>query len=546
MVMKGMILRIMALVLLGWFVISVDLAAQKLSGLWRDFDCVRQSEAWLTSSNASGLIRLPDSIPSVSLAEVYANKDNGGFVNYYQSDNSFTFGAQTESYYRLNKKVVLYGKVDYKNFTGQDMGGSAFINPDYNAFDIVEVSASTKGEKGLEQYDLIGAAGVSLSPRFSIGGKLDYQTANYAKHKDLRHKNNYLDMTATAGANYRLSNAIEIGANYIYRRSVEGIEFGVYGNTDQMYSPLIDFGAFYGRTELFSTTGYGYTYSTGGGKTPVFNQFQGGALQVNWKIERDWSFFNEFFYQARNGRYGTGASSNIIFDKNDGTVMDYSGTLSLMKKQNQYFLKLNINDDQLTNRENVYTINTPQAGKTQIIYYGANKVLDRTQLTGGLEFTGQLAVKDYCPKWILKAGANYSDRQQTVVLYPYFRKQDISWWDSYLYADRRFTSKKQQFDVSLQVAYGTGGGNAKTDGLYATPSADTRQPASSDYNLYREYEYLTADRVAGNIGCGYSRIINSSLRAYVRLEYALTKAFQITYLDGSQFGSAKITIGCNF
>ena len=160
--------------------------------------------------------------------------------------------------------------------------------------------------------------------------------------------------------------------------------------------------------------------------------------------------------------------------------------------------------------------------------------------------TSQLKVQDYSPEWILKAGANYFKRQQTVVIYPFNRKQDIYNWNSYLYANKRFTSTKQQFEVSLQLLYGTGGGDVNNDGLYVTPSADTRQPASSDYNLYREYEYLTANRVAGNIGCGYSRIFNPKLRGYVRLEYALTKAFQITYLDGSQFGSAKISIGCNF
>lgn len=538
--------KIIVIILFGGFFLTANVAAQKpATDLWRDFDCVVRSQAWLTASNASGLTRLSDSISSVSIAEIFANKDNGNFVNYYQSDNSFTFGAQTESYYRLNKKVVLYGKVDYKNFTGQDMGGSAFINPDYNAFDIVELDGSTKGEKNMENYNLIGAAGISLSSRLSVGGKFDYTTANYAKHKDLRHKNNFLDLIATVGASYQLIKSVDIGANYIYHRSVEGIEFKTYGNKDQIYSPLIDFGAFYGRTELFSTTG-GQSYTNNsGGKMPVFNQFNGGALQVNWKITPDWNFFNEFSYLARRGRYGTGASADIIFDKNDGSVMDYSGTLSFTQKQNQHFLKINLNRDRLTNWENVYTVNTVNSRKN-IIYYGDNQVLDRNKFTSGLEYTGELKPQNYSPEWILKAGATYSDRKQTVVIYPFFRKQDVNFWDAYLSADKRFNSKIQQFDVSLQLLYGAGGGDVKNDGLYVTPSPDSRLPISSDYNLYREYEYLTAKRIAGDIGCGYSRIINPSVRAYVRLEYGLTKAFNITYLDGSQFGSAKLSIGCNF
>jgi len=529
--------------LLGGIFFPANVAAQKNgTGAWRDFDCVARSEAWLSGYNASGLTRLPNSVQTISIAEIFANKSDGEFINYSQSNNSFTFGAQTESFFRLSNKTVLYGKVDYKNFTGQNMGGSAFINPDYNAFNIDELGAAARGEKSLEQYGLIGAIGVNLSPRLSLGGKVDYLTANYAKHKDLRHKNSLLDLTATIGAAYQLTGAIEVGANYIYRRSVESIEFDIYGNTDQVYSPLIDFGAFYGRTELFGESGYTKD------KLPVFNQFNGAALQVNLKIKQNLGFFNEFSYLSRSGQYGTQTTSvtSVTYTEHKGTVMAYSGVLSFIQKQNQHLLKINLNNDQLTNWENIFMRQNTPGGLSETIYLGKTQVLDRNRTTAGLEYTAQLNVQDYCPEWLLKVGANFDNRRQTVSLYPYFRKQNIYSWNSYLFANKNITSEKNQYGISLKFLYGSGGGDVYNDGLYATPSDDLHQPVSSDYNLYREYEYLTANRIAGNIGCSYSRIINRGLRGYVHIEYGLTKAFDIKNLDGSQFGSANLSIGCNF
>jgi hypothetical protein len=543
--MTGKRTWIIGVMLLGGIVFPAGLAAQAVaSGAWRDYDCVVRSDAWLANNNASGLTYLPDSVHKISIAEMFANKSDGKFINYSQSDNSFTFGAQTESFFRMNDKVVLYGKIDYANFTGQNMSGSAFIHPDYNAFDITEISASTKGEKNLEQYGLVGAVGIRLLPRLSLGGKVDYRTANYSKHKDLRHQNKYLDLTVTAGAAYRLTQAIEIGANYLYRRSIESLKFGIYGNTDQMYSPFISFGAFYGRTELFSSSGSGYTYGTA--SKPMFNAFNGASLQVNLKIGQTGTFFNEFSYLLRNGYYGEHSSSNVTYTEHDGTIKSYSGTWAFVQKQNEHFLNVNLCNDQLTNGETIYTKENTPGGKTEIVYHGTTTVSDKTVSTAGMEYLGQFNVKDYCPEWILKAGTHLVNRQQTIFLYPYFRKQDINYWDVYLSADKRITIRKNQYGVSLGALYGSGGGEAYKDGLYTTPSDDSHRPASADYNLFREHEYLTANHVKGSLGLYYSRVLSPYIKGYARLEYELTNAFQVKRLEGNQFNAINLSLGCNF
>jgi hypothetical protein len=532
--------------LLGRFFLPTGLAAQGVStGLWRDYGCVSRSEAWLLNNNASGLTHLPDSVQKIAIAEIFTNKNDGKFVNYSQSDNSLTFGAQTESFFRMNKKVVLYGKIGYKNFTGQNMSGSSFINPDYNPFNITDLSLNTKGEKNLEQYGLLGAVGIRLAPRLSLGGKIDYQTANYSKHKDLRHQNKYLDLTANVGAAYQLTKTIEIGANYLHRRSIESLKFGAYGNTDQMYSPFIDFGAFYGRTETFSSaTSGGYTY--GSDSKPMFNEFNGVALQANLKIGQNLNFFNDFSYIVRNGYYGDRSSTGIVYTEHNGTVMTYSGTLSFAKNRNNHFLKISFANDRLKNMESIYVNENTPGGKQEYVYRGNTKILDKTLLTSGIAYVGEINAGDYNPEWILKAGVDFANRRQTVSFFPYFRKQDIYYWNTYFSADKRITVRKNQYGVLLGLSYGTGGGKTNEDGLYATPSNDKHKPFSLDYNLLGEHEYLTANRVKGNAGLYYSRALNSIVRGYARLEYELTKAFQVKNMNGDRFNLIYLSLGCNF
>src|SRR5574344_670664 len=83
-------------------------AAQPSDKNLYSFDYIKNSNGWLTSYNAAGLCVLP--VQSISIAEAYANKSNGDFINYYQSNNSYNIGAQTESFLRIGEKVFTYGK----------------------------------------------------------------------------------------------------------------------------------------------------------------------------------------------------------------------------------------------------------------------------------------------------------------------------------------------------------------------------------------------------------------------------------------------------
>jgi hypothetical protein len=532
-------LKNLFIMLLGGALCSAHIVAQDNAINWQDFSYIKYSEAWLTSYNAAGLKYLP--VNDISEAKAYVNKKDGDFINYYQSDNSYELGAQIESFYRLNPKIVFYGNVSYSNFKGKNMGGSAFINPYYNPFDIVEMTDDNRGKKNLETYNLAGAISANLYKGLYLGGKIDYKTANYAKYKDLRHVNTLMNMYVTAGLSYKINDKFEIGANYYYRRSTEDIEFQVYGTTDQQYYSLINYGAFYGKSELFKEEGYTETE-----KKPLFNEFHGVSLQAAIDLGR-FDIFNEITYKSRSGYYGIKASRSIVYSEHSSDIFEYNGMLSFTQDKNRHSIKVNIDKEKLENNENVYTKETVDGVIGIIVYYDPLKVADKEFFNAKVEYTANLRIENFNPVWTLKGGVQYHKKEQTISVYPYYRRQNIHYTQFNLYANRNIVKNQNMYSVSLGASYSSGGGTINNDGLYATPPTNMSPPANNDSYLHREYEYLTNKQIKGDIGFRYSRLFDKiKIKGYVAINYSLTKASDIEYLKGDKYNELSLTIGCTF
>jgi len=502
-------------------------------------DYVKTSDAWITSNNAAGLSNL--SVESISDAGVFFKKGNGKFANYYQSDNYYTLGAQTESYYRFDNDIVFYGKVGYDSFKGKNMAGSVFMDPYNTPFDIVEYTENTAGEKKLETYHLIGAVSVDITGKFTIGGKIDYKAANYSKHKDLRHKNSLMDMSLSLGGRYNISAGMGFGANFFYRRSTEGLIFDTYGNKADQYISLVSYGAFYGKTELFESKGY----TSKGEDTPLFNEYIGGSFQVDLEISEGLRLFNELTYKSRTGYYGKRSPSTVVYAEHDGSILEYHGVISLRKQKNLHALSVNVSNEELKNYENVYRHEVAPGGNQVVMYYGNTEMLKRSIFSVVADYTANLGISNNTPSWVMKAGADYSSRNQTVSIYPYYRKQTINQYSAYTSACKNIVKGTNIYSLSLGLLYGAGGGTDKDDGIYNNSSATT-SPASMNNMLYKEFEYLTASRIAGDVGIGYSRPINENIKGYAILNYNLTNAFDISYNAGKTFNLINIKIGCTF
>ena len=228
----------------GWLCVSRAACLSFLISHFSFLHVVAQTDdPWLCSQNAAALTRFAGN--GVATAELSLTKEKGGFTNYYDSPDALTASAAVSSFFRLGQRTVVFGSIGYDNFSGHDMAGSAFIHqlpPLFQGgerhlpFDIVEDSLTNTGTKHLDVYRLAGGFGYSVSDGFSVGARLDYTAANYAKYKDLRHQNKLMDLHLTAGVYVPVAvartTALGLGASYIYHRTTESLLFKTYGKTE--------------------------------------------------------------------------------------------------------------------------------------------------------------------------------------------------------------------------------------------------------------------------------------------------------------------------
>lgn len=526
------------LLFIGGVFYSANIMAQSDS-TFADINFVHKSNAWSFSQNATGLKYY--SIPKISKAQLLFSKADGDFRNYHQSSDSYQYNINAQSIYRFNDKVVFSGEVDYANFKGKQMGGSSFIDPYQNTIDVSELDESDKGNKQLETYHLKGAVSAELNSKFAIGGKIDYQSGNFAKMKDIRHVNKLLDMNLSIGATYQLNDAIEVGANYSYDRRIESVIFRIFGNRVKVFTSLINLGSFYGRSETFSDYGYAADASL----RPLTNFTQGGALQLNLKFNKKVSWFNEFTYGKLKGFFGEEGTSDVKFTDHSANQYAYKGVISAIGERDHHYISVNAAYQNLTNLENVYRRETSTAGNSIIIYYGKSEVLDRQQLKANLDYSFFRDVQMNNPKWAFNVSLDFFRRRQTTTLYPFYRDQTINSYNANAHLKRNIIKAKQMYSFALGLGYGSGSGIAKYDGLYVPPSSSQPIPTSMDLYLYQEFEYFTKPRVMADVSLQYTKKLKENIAPYAKLNYNYIKAFDTQFL-GSTFGVAGISVGCNF
>ncbi|MET0464939.1 MAG: DUF6850 family outer membrane beta-barrel protein [Chitinophagaceae bacterium] len=523
--------------LLGGVLISAMSVAQSPDSTLPDLQYIRQGHPWLNSDQATGLQFMREG--RVSLASVTTRKSDGEFRNFYQSGNSFGLNANTEAIYRLNPKVVFAGKVDYEYFNGKKMGGSVFIDPYSHAMDIDENADSTTGSKTLESYFLQGAVSAQVTSRFTLAGSVNYTAANYAKLRDLRHVNKLLDLDAQAGASYKLSSSITLGASYTYSRRIESVSFAIQGNTDRQYLSLINFGSFFGLSQLHSDQGY-----TGQAR-PLTDSRHTVAGQVGWSVAPGIELFQQFSYQLRSGYYGERGLATIVFTEHEGNRYASTTGLSIKKAGSLQYIRLTGTVDKLENFENVYTISTAPGGNSAVTYIGQNKVMNsnKTYLEG--EYSHYWDIRNDQPLWSVHFLGDYTSRDQTVIRYPYYRVQQYNNYHASVTAKRSWLVNTCLLSASLGLGYGGGTGVPKTDGVYVPPSSSQIPPGSRDIYLQQEYEFFTSPQVALQPSFRVSRNVNRNVQAFINLSASLTRAWKTVY-NGSDFRVIALTVGCSF
>ena len=228
---------------------------------------------WLTGVNAAG-VRC-DTV-SRSVARLRVGHESGALVDRSGSDNCWQAGAATRSVRHL-ERISFFGGFGYDYFDGRNMSGSMFIRPGYYPVDLVEF---TPGRKIRECYDLTGGVAVPVGERWVVGLRADFTAANYAKRKDLRHKNKRLDVEVAPGILYR-AGRFAAGAALRLAKNSERIEAEEVGSSAASYEVFLDKGLAYGiRTQWES--GDLHLTEEGISGFPVREMLLGGALQLSY------------------------------------------------------------------------------------------------------------------------------------------------------------------------------------------------------------------------------------------------------------------------
>ena len=530
------------LLFFGGVLFSTKVVAQfKQESTLPDFDFVKQSNVRLSSQNPTSLsYLLVDKISRATVSGVY---QKGKLINYYQSDNSLKGKLEAESYYRIHPQVVMHGLVSYQYFNGENMGGSAFVDPTITPFNIVEYKDSNRGEKQKETYHLVGGISYEANSYLKIGANIDYTAINYAKRKDLRHRNKVLDLEITTGLSYNLNNSLEIGANYLYQKRVEGLYFNIYGTTDKSYASLIDYGSFVGRTEGFTNTGDGYT--SGRTERPLVDRYHGVATQIDWQVVPKVSFHNQIYFKQRTGYFGIKSSSSVVYSNHSADIIGYNGAVSINEKRNLHNISFGVEQNKLSNFENVYNILNIEGGLSQVEYYGDNQMLDQKVVVANASYNLFLGIDNYVPKYEFNLAANLQQRNRTTSLYPYYRIQNLTFGTISAKAKQNIVRGKNIYTLGLGLSYTTGSGNVYNDGIYAQPSDTEKAPKTTLFNLNYEYEYLTKDRFMANPSFRYTRTLANNQSVFAQLGYSIDYAPKVHYLSQNHH-TAMLSVGVGF
>lgn len=497
--------------------------------------------AWYRSENPALLAATREE--NGSQVEFAWGGQRGELMNYTDSEQQTGLWLDAASLYRLSDRVVVYGEVNYEHRTLDKASGSYWIDPSDAPFDLIELTTENGGEKRYESYRIAGRVGAVLTPRLAGGLTFGYKAANYAKHKDLRHINALMALDVTAGLRYALSPKVAVGVAYTYRRRNETLQLDLYGKTDRQYYSLVSYGGFFGKSELFSDSGY----TKEGENKPLFEQHHVASLQVEWQLSESLAWFNELHYALRDGSYGDPSASTVVYAAYDGARLGYRTLLTYTQADREHLFDLDLDYRSVENFENLYNYEREETGRDWIEYLGQREVGERRKLHLAAGYTARWGIEEGLAKWQGALSADYHHRDLTASNYPDYRKQSIAWWRVALEGKRNFRVGRNCYTLALRGGLGGGSGAPSNDGRYNNTTESETQSCMLDDLLMQEYEFLTADRLMTGVDLRYMRTLGRShLRAFVGVGYHLTKAFGCNYLGRATRHEAVLRIGCHF
>ena len=503
------------------------------------FSFIENRYSWVGSLNPAGLLDFK--YKSLSIGLVNYNHKNGELKNYFESNNSSEFRVGCKSLYRFNDKVVTLGSISYTNFTGREMSGSVFINPYSRPFDIVDFNSSTEGAKNLELYNLKGAVAVALLRDLDFGASIEFNSANYAKMKDLRYKTSYSKLNASLSLRYSPFSSFFIGAGYSFLQEVEGIVFSFYGVENILYRELVSFGGFWGVSSTYSDISHNFIKNS---RQPFIELSHKISAQLSYTILERLTLFMEGYYSKSSGFYGLKNTSSVVHCENENSLYGINSTLLYKLYNTNHKIGFNYSNYAVDNYRTVWrSQNTGSGGTSEVVYFDPLKVGMITQKNYSVNYRGDIAIDNMTPKWQINAKYNLYKRNIFSTIYPYYRSQKLTSTTYTASLLRNIKYFNNIFTVSFGGGYRSGDGLKFSDGTYATPSEDMIAPKSSNEMLQREWDFLTASQYKINPMLRYSYLLDAKTEVYIEANYSYLNAFQLKSMNQH---SLIFSIGCNF
>ena len=478
------------------------------------YERVFRSNLWNRSENVTGVRQ--DTV-SRSFAEAYGKYVGGGFRDTWQAVEGWSAGAVTASIQHL-EKISLTGSFSFDQTEGYGMCGSMFIKPGFYPVDILEF---TPGRKTMQTYAFDGGISYDLSPALRIGAKMDFESANLAKRKDLRHSNWRLDMTVAPGFMYYLGD-FAVGANYLLKKNSETVEAEQIGTAESSYYAFLDKGIMYGVYSVWSGSGI-HLSEAGVKEFPVKDLSNGAAIQAQYK-----GFFAEIKYLHTKGTIGEKEYIWFRFPGNEaGLTLGWSHKGD--KAEHQARVVLGRKD--LSLDESILE-KVSENGVTTVYNHGSNRILRTTTLSLAPEYEYASGLME------LRVSAAL-DRKNSLStqMYPFAYHQSLMTWT----AGADILLHIGQFDLGIRA--GAGGGNVSeeldmTDEL----SGVLTQPYRLQEWYDRQMEYTTTT----HMNLGLSLRWNFWKGLYAEAEGLWLHGFNLKYIENPDRYGATLKLGYNF
>lgn len=480
----------------------------------QEYSHVAERNAWNGSVNAAGLA--VDSL-SISYAEAYGTKSNGGFVAPSASDDSWNAGVRTESIRHFDK-ISFTGMFAYDYFEGRNMCGSMFVEPGYYPVDILEY---TPGRKIRETYSFRGGLSARLGGAVRGGLLFDFDARNYAKRKNLRHSNTRLDFEAAPSLMFRRGK-LAVGLSYIIATDSESLSAEVIGEKGELYYAFFDKGLLFGSEELWTGSGI-HLSEAGVSGFPVRSFRQGAALQFSYGA----------FYIDAEYRYGTGRTGekDVVWHRFTTHEVKGRAVVTLLAPRYEHYIRAWASWRDTGNRESILFKET-ENNVTLMHEYGSTAIFARRSLDVRLEYM------IYAPRFEFRAGADYTHAASlSTLMFPRSYVETVDAWR--FDAAARVTFRRVDLRAGVCYAFGS---TVEREHLFDTDMTVSDYPVRQRtyYDLSREW----AD--ARRLGANLSVRCRIARGFYIEARGQYLHGFGLRHTAGADWGAATLAAGYEF